>query len=296
MTAAVREAAVRRAAVLGSPIAHSLSPALHRAAYAHLGLPWTYDAQECTAEGLAAFVAGLGPEWVGLSLTMPLKAAVLPLLDDVDPVALRTGAANTVLLGGGRRSGSNTDVPGMTAALAERGVTPSGGANGRASILAGATARSALASLADAGWSSATVYARTPDRADVVAGLRTAVVGTPLDLAVVPWPELFAAGSGGLAAPLVVSTVPAGAADELVGLVPASPGALLDVVYAPWPTALAKGWAASGGGVVVGGLDLLVHQAVLQVALMTGTDVPLGELVAVLREAGVAALTDPGPG
>jgi shikimate dehydrogenase len=296
MTAALRDAAVRRAAVLGSPIAHSLSPVLHRAAYAHLGLPWTYDALECTADGLAAFVAGLGPDWVGLSLTMPLKAAVLALLDEIDPVALRAGAANTVLLGGGRRFGSNTDVPGMAAALAECGVVPGEEAGGRASILgAGATARSALVSLADAGWSAATVYARTPDRTGAIAGLRQAVAGTPLDLVVVPWSELLAPGSGGLAASLVVSTVPAGAADGLVGLVPASPGTLLDVVYAPWPTPLAKAWAVSGG-LVVGGLDLLVHQAVLQVVLMTGTHAPLGELVDVLREAGVAALTDPGTG
>src|SRR5438445_11370778 len=113
-----------RAAVLGSPIEHSLSPALHRAAYQALGLTgWTYRAIECDEAGLPGLLTGCGPDWAGLSLTMPLKRAVLPLLDSIEPLAAEAGAANTVIFRGGQRHGHNTDVPGMTAALAEQGMT-----------------------------------------------------------------------------------------------------------------------------------------------------------------------------
>jgi shikimate dehydrogenase len=109
-----------KAAVLGSPIAHSLSPALHRAGYAAAGLDgWSYTAIECAEAGLPGLIACCGPDWAGLSLTMPLKRAVLPLLDTVDPVAAGTGGANTVVLAAGQRHGYNTDVAGMVAALAE---------------------------------------------------------------------------------------------------------------------------------------------------------------------------------
>jgi shikimate dehydrogenase len=267
-----------RAAVLGSPIAHSLSPALHRAAYALLGLDWTYDAVECTAERLAPFLAGLGPEWAGLSLTMPLKAAVLPLLDSAEPTVRRAGAANTVVLRGGRREGANTDVPGMVAALAERGVA----ADAAVVLGAGATARSALVSLAQAGTTRVEVAARRPAAA---GDLLRVAVAEGLLVEVVPW----AAAAELLAAPLVVSTVPAGAADALAAAVPTRPGALLDVVYAPWPTPLAAAWSSSAG-TVVGGLDLLVHQAALQVPLVTGSTTPADELVPVLRAAALAAV------
>src|SRR6266581_9750496 len=113
-----------RAAVLGSPVAHSISPVLHRAAYQALGLAgWTYHAIECDEARLPGLLGGCGPEWAGLSLTMPLKRAVLPLLDATEPLAAEVGAANTVVFRGGRRHGHNTDVPGMIAALAEAGVT-----------------------------------------------------------------------------------------------------------------------------------------------------------------------------
>jgi shikimate dehydrogenase len=276
-----------RAAVLGSPIAHSLSPVLHRAAYAHLGLDWTYDARECTKAALPGLVTGLGPEWAGLSLTMPLKAAVLPLLDEVDPVAEQTGAANTVVLRDGRRAGYNTDVPGMVAALAERGVTPTGSA---AVLGSGATARSAVFALAQAGWRDISVLARRVPSDDWLTSLLPT--------------ELFAAGvrvgssdlglvAGALRSDLVVSTLPAGVTDGYVDLVLGGVGALFDVVYDPWPTPLARAWSERGG-TVVGGLDLLVHQAALQVILMTGATASPADLVAVMRPAGLAALRQRG--
>ncbi len=112
-----------KAAVLGSPITHSLSPVLHRAAYAALGLDdWSYSLVECPSDGLADFVAGLGDDWAGLSLTMPLKRTVLPLLHHVDPVAAATGGANTVVFRCDGRHGYNTDVQGIIDALAEAGA------------------------------------------------------------------------------------------------------------------------------------------------------------------------------
>lgn len=260
----------RRAAVLGHPIEHSLSPALHRAAYDALGLDWEYTTVDVDEAGLAGFVEGLGPEWVGLSLTMPLKRAVLPLLRSLDDVVGLVGAANTVLLDAPGRRGANTDVPGIVAALAEAGLTRAD----EATVLGGgATACSAIAALADIGVAQVQAFLRTPAAAD---DLRSVAERLQLDLTVAPWAD----AQQGLVSGLVVSTVPAGATDELRHAVPPLPGTLLDVVYDPWPTALAAQWTVRGG-TVVSGHDLLVHQAVLQVELMTGRPVPL----AVLRRA-----------
>ncbi|CAL9590189.1 Shikimate dehydrogenase (NADP(+)) [Streptomyces sp. enrichment culture] len=269
----------RRAAVLGSPIAHSLSPALHRAAYAALGLPgWSYDRFELTEEGLPGFLDGLGPEWAGLSLTMPLKRAVIPLLDGIGETAAAVEAVNTVILGpDGHRQGENTDVPGLVAALREQGVTRVP----RAAVLgAGATASSALAALAQLCDGEVTAYVRGPERAAEMRGW-----GERLGVAVTTaaWEDAARA----LDAPLVIATTPAGATDALAAAVPAAPGILFDVLYEPWPTALAAAWSARGGR-LLGGLDLLVHQAVLQVEAMTGVaQAPIEEM----RAAGEAALS-----
>ena len=248
-----------RAAVLGSPIAHSLSPVLHRAAYAALGLDdWTYTAVECDEAGLAGVLAV--PGWAGLSLTMPLKRAVLPLLDRTEPLAVEAGGANTVVFEGGARLGYNTDVPGMVTALAEAGVTAPAGAT----ILgAGATACAALAALRETGLTSAVVLVRDQAR----AGDLLAAAGR-LGMAV----ELRPFGTGVRDGDLLVSTVPAGAADyyaERARNPRPGPSAVLDVVYHPWPTPLAQA-AARSGAVVVSGFDLLLHQAARQVELMTG--------------------------
>ncbi|MFR9727220.1 shikimate dehydrogenase [Streptomyces sp. MS19] len=268
----------RRAAVLGSPIAHSLSPVLHRAAYRALGLTdWTYDRFEIDEGTLAPFLTGLGPEWAGLSLTMPLKRAVIPLLDEIGPAAASVEAVNTVLFTpDGRRVGDNTDIPGIAAALCERGVTRVG----RAAVLgAGATASSALAALAGVCDGEVTAYVRSPARAAEMRGWGERL-GVPV--ATADWSRAHE----GLTAPLVVATTPAGATDALAAAVPERPGTLFDVLYDPWPTPLAAAWAERGGP-VVGGLDLLVHQAVLQVERMTG--VPAAPLAA-MREAGGSAL------
>jgi shikimate dehydrogenase len=273
------EGVTRRAGVLGHPVAHSLSPVLHRAAYDLLGLAgWTYEAYDVTADRLGEFLVGLDDTWAGLSLTMPLKAAVLPLLDEATPLVEAVGAANTVVLSGARLRGENTDVPGMVAALADHGVER---VDHVAVLGGGATARSALAAAAALG-ADASVHSRTPARADALH--RTAdAVGLGLD--VHPWEDAAKA----LAAPLVVNTTPAGAADALGDALPADLGTLFEVLYDPWPTRLAAAWAERGGR-VVGGLDLLVHQAVLQVGLMTGARVDVPGFAASLREAGERAL------
>ncbi|MFF2851280.1 shikimate dehydrogenase [Streptomyces sp. NPDC058001] len=270
----------RRAAVLGSPIAHSLSPVLHRAAYEELGLDgWTYDRFEVDETGLPGFFDGLGDDWAGLSLTMPLKRAVIPLLDTVSATAASVGAVNTVVFtDDGRRVGDNTDVPGMVAALRERGVES---VESAAVLGAGATASSALAALARICTGEIVAYVRGPERA---AEMRQWGERLDLDVRTADWADAGRA----LRAPLVIATTPAGATDALALEVPARPATLFDVLYEPWPTALAARWSAHGGA-VVGGLDLLVHQAVLQVEQMTG--VSTGPLAA-MRHAGERALKD----
>jgi shikimate dehydrogenase len=278
-----------KAAVLGSPVGHSLSPVLHRAAYTELGLTgWSYQAIECAEAGLPALLSGCGAEWAGLSLTMPLKRAVLPLLDRIEPLAAEVGGANTVTFASGRRHGHNTDVPGMIAALAGAGVAAAdGSAAGQALILGGgATACSALASLRGLGAAGATVAVRDPARAaDVLAAadrlgmrVRLAAFGEDQDRG---WR-------------LLISTVPAGAADiyaERVLRAAAAPLAVLDVVYHPWPTRLAAA-AEQAGVITVSGFELLVQQAGPQVELMTGRPAPL----AAMREAGLAELARRAPG
>ena len=271
---------VRRAAVLGSPIKHSLSPVLHGAAYQALDLHgWHYDQIECDEPGLARLVDGMGPEWVGLSLTMPLKRVALAVADEVSPLALAVGAANTLVFpatgpAGGRQA-HNTDVAGMVAALQEAGLTRTE----QAVILgAGGTAQSALAAVRELGHQSPIVLvrslARTGDLRETAErlGMRPTISD-----------RLF---TGPLpAADLVISTLPGGAADPLSATRWKPDTMVLDVVYAPWPTPFA-GSALAAGCPAVSGLNVLLYQAVAQVELMTGHPGP----VEAMRTALVAAV------
>jgi len=266
-------ASARRAAVLGHPIGHSLSPVLHGAAYASLGLDWRYDAVDVTEAGLAGFLDGLGEEWVGLSLTMPLKQRVLDLAASVDDTAEATGAANTIVWAGtgqGRRAhGYNTDVTGIVAALTEpdealpddrEAPSTEVDADGALVLGAGATAASALAALGQLGASAATALVRSVERA---AGLREVALrlGVALEVTTLDsWSEL-APRAG-----LVVSTLPGGAGDVLAPVDAGVRGTLLDVAYAQRPTALGSRWHAAGGR-YVSGERMLLHQAVEQVRL-----------------------------
>ena len=269
-----------RAAVLGRPIGHSLSPVLHTAAYAALGLTdWSYTAIDCGEAELPGLVAGLGPDWAGLSLTMPLKRAALAVAGSADPLAAAVGVANTLVLAGGERRAYLTDAAGIATALREAGLT----APESAVVLgAGGTAQAALAALGMLGLDEAVVLVRDPARA---GELRAAAdrLGVVLDLrSGLPGPLP--------AADLVISTLPAGAAD---GLAPPAGAVLLDVVYAPWPTRFAAA-AAAAGGTVVSGLALLLHQAAAQVELMTGRPAPLPAMRAAL-DAAVRARSEKPP-
>lgn len=265
----------RRCAVLGDPIAHSLSPALHRAAYAALGLDWTYDAVRVPAGGLAAYVEGLGAQWRGLSLTMPLKREALPLLTSRDRWTELAGAANTVLLDeDGGRHGLNTDVPGAEAAIAQ-----SSDARLRSAVVigGGATATSVLLALAERGLEHATVAVRDPARAEETVAAVGRHPHAP-QVSVVTLADL----SGSVGADIVVSTVPASAQTaDLLDAVREVP-VVFDVVYDPWPTPLAER-AGADGRTLVSGLDLLLWQAVDQVRAMTGRfDVPVEVMRAAL--------------
>src|SRR5580700_11090114 len=268
---------VRRAAVLGSPIKHSLSPVLHEAAYQALDLHgWHYDKIECDEAGLPRLVDSMGPEWAGLSLTMPLKRVVMTVADQVSPLAEAVGAANTLVFSpaGGTRA-DNTDVVGMVSALREAGLTRVE----QAVILgAGGTAQSALAAVRELGHRSPTVLvrnlARTGELREIAErlGMRPTISD---GLFTEPLP----------AADLVISTLPGGAADPLSATRWKPDTMVLDVVYTPWPTSFAES-ALAAGCPVVSGLTVLLYQAVRQVELMTGHPGP----VEAMRTALVAAV------
>jgi len=264
-----------RCAVLGSPIAHSLSPAMHRAAYAALGLDWRYDAFEVEEDELRGFVATLGDDVRGLSLTMPLKRVALDLVDTVDPVAELIGAANTMLFEpDGSRSAHNTDVPGLVNAFAEHGITA---AETAVVLGGGATAASTLAALRGMQVTEVTVVVRDIAKAERLLGL-AAELGLRTSVADFSQVEQI----GGF--DLCISTLPGGAVDPWAEHFAAVAPVVFDVAYDPWPTKLAIA-AHRIGTELLNGLDLLVHQATLQVGMMTGkSPAPLAAMRAAARE------------
>jgi len=251
---------------------------LHRAAYDALGLSgWRYDAVECAERRFAAFLGGLDESWVGLSLTMPLKQAALEVADSASELAVTLGAANTLLLGAAGRRAENTDVAGIAAALATPGWTAPDavlllGAGGTA-----AAALAALASLGRAAGAPVAVAVREPGR----AGRLLAAAGRlGVTVELLAWAALRERSP----ADLVISAVPGGAAGtDVVALRPTS--TVLDVAYHPWPTALARR-AADLGASVIGGRDVLLHQAAGQVELMTGRPAPLAAMASALTRTG----------
>lgn len=284
MTVTVTDQA-SRAAVLGRPVAHSLSPLLHRAAYDALGLRgWSYDARDVGEGELAGVLARCEAEggWAGVSLTMPLKDVVVPLLDEVDATAREVGACNTMLWDGARRIGVNTDVHGIVAAVRECSAPQADRPLGTAHVLgAGATAASAVVALARLGHRRPRLHLRDPARAGAVLA---AAARCGSDVTLLPWPVDRESAAGLAGAAVVVSTVPAGAADPVADLLPGpseaaqpSYGTLLDVAYDPWPSRLAAAWSAAGGRVAPGSL-MLLHQAGEQVRLMTGREAPLSAM------------------
>lgn len=275
----------RQLAVLGSPIAHSQSPALHAAAYRALGFPWNYQAVEVRAGELEPFVSDLGEDWRGLSLTMPLKHEILPLIDDLDEVARLTGAVNTVLVTanpeGRTLAGFNTDVTGLVRALAEGGVTE---ARNVVILGAGATASSALVAAAELGAESVELLVRSRVKAAplVELGRTLGLTITVTEFADVPALTFVPAAP----TQLVISTLPGGTALQIGFAQELRRDAVLfDVAYAPWPSVLAAQWAEAGG-TALSGLTMLLHQALIQVRIFVTGDPfePLAGEDAVLAE------------
>ena len=263
-----------RAAVLGQPVAHSLSPVLHRAAYRALGLDWEFDAIETGVADLAGLLASRGPEWAGFACTMPLKRVALELADSASARASAVGAANTLLPRSGGWLADNTDVGGILAALNEAGVRPV-----TATVLgAGGTAQAAVVALAELGLGRCSVLVRDRSRAAEVVWTAERA-GIQVELGSLD----DAAGD------LAISTLPAGAADAFAARSWRADQALLDVVYSPWPTPLAAAVAAAGGTVVSGAL-MLLHQAARQVELMTGQPAPVAAMRTALQAAAPDAL------
>ena len=274
------DAGPRKAAVLGRPVAHSLSPVLHDAAFRALGLTgWTYERIETGAEELPALVDGLGPEWVGLSVTMPGKRAALDHATEVTDRAAAVGAANTLVRVARGWLADCTDVDGVTGALRiGGGYTPSPG--DRAVVLgAGGTAAAAVVGLAALGVTAVSLVVREPGRAGETLG---AAERAGLDVDVRRWSEVdFTALAARTA--VLVSTVPPEAVRPHVSALAAVP-CVLDVIYHPWPTPLAEAVAARGGRLATG-LDMLLHQAFGQAEHFTGRPAPRAEMRDALRAA-----------
>ena len=311
-----------RAAVIGRPVSHSLSPVLHRAAYAGLGLEdWSYERRETDSESLPGLLAELaapvqaGPAWAGLSVTMPLKQVLLAHLDVIDPLAEAVGAVNTVVAqrsgaGDALLTGFNTDVAGIVGALREAARTQTPGSSDahlrieQAVVLgSGATACSALAALGELRAGRITVVARRhagPGRA------LSAAHRMGLDIEPFTWKPADSTSNTEVAqrlaaADVVISTLPAHAADPLEGPLrqalaraegTRAGAVMLDVVYAPWPTAVAGAWADAGGALAPGWL-MLLHQAAPQVQLMTGRQPDIECMRTALRSALAPPSTTP---
>jgi len=267
----------RAAAILGSPVAHSKSPALHLAAYRALGLvDWTYERIECTAEQLPSLVAGMDEKYIGFSVTMPGKRAALEFADHRTDRAVAVGSANTLVRVPGGWRADCTDIDGAAAALAELEIDQAP-AHHAVVVGAGGTAAPVLAALAGAGIGEVSIVARSRARAAEVLAVADAL-GLAAD--VLPFEPTLQLSDRATTAAVVVNTVPAAAAEPLVAAL--SPAArLFDVIYSPWPTPLAAA-VSSSGGAVVGGLVMLLNQALGQVEQFTGMKAPLDVMAAAL--------------
>lgn len=256
--------------MLGSPIAHSRSPQLHLAAYRALGLhDWTYDRIECGAAKLPTMIGAFGPQWVGVSVTMPGKFAALQVADERTGRADLVGSANTLVRTPRGWRADNTDVDGVTGAL--------GAVTGPAVVLgAGGTAPAAVVALAGLGVGRITVAARDPQKAARLVELG-ARVGVDTRFCALDSATLATTAA---AAEVLISTIPhlvaAGYAEALAGV-----PVLLDAIYDPWPTPLAAAVTAEGGR-VISGLQMLLHQAFAQVEQFTGLPAPREVMAAAL--------------
>ncbi len=250
------------AAVLGSPVSHSLSPCIHNAGYVEAGLTHDYRAIDVTVDSFQQFVESLNSEWMGLSLTMPLKEIAFEVAHDVTQVALLARSINTLIMGD-TIVADNTDVVGIVNAVRE---CTDVALQHMLLIGSGATARSALVAASQLGVTKVDILAR-----NVVAIEECTNIATQLNMSL---HEVSAEQATTSVHSLTINTTPAGVADSIAGLIANPRGVLLDVVYHPWPTALAQRWESEKLRTVPGYL-MLLHQAVRQFEMMTQTDAPL---------------------
>jgi shikimate dehydrogenase len=257
-------------AVLGSPISHSRSPDIHRAAYEVLGLDWTYEAIECTESAFESFLASRTEEWRGFSVTMPLKVEAHRLSRVVDPVATESGVVNTLLRvaessAGPNWAGFNTDVSGLASALHETHMDTAH----TVIFGSGATAVSAVLAARSLGAERVSVIARNAESAKALADRFHDSGEQHMRCESLTFQQLLQSPIPGVTA--VVSTLPetAAAGVDLPTQLAAVP--LFDAAYDPWPSSLAQRWEALGGE-AHSGVGMLVHQALLQIRIFVNGD------------------------
>ncbi|CAB4799879.1 unannotated protein [freshwater metagenome] len=266
-----------KAAVLGSPISHSLSPLLHTVAYTELGLESDYTRIEVKSGELGAFLLSCQGSWTGFSLTMPLKEEVLSLATENSELAARIRSANTLLHSDANWSASTTDVAGFTHALGFHNLD----ARGEVLIIGGGATARAAAAACDGVASTITVMNRSESRFDAIS---QSVESS--NLVFTTWSDHAAFET----ADLIISTTPEGASDSLIPYFPTKPtGVFLDVLYKPWPTKSLVAWSGAGGQ-TIDGLDLLIHQGIDQVSLFSGHIFERAPMASIMREAALKML------
>ncbi len=265
---------IRLHGIVGHPLGHTLSPLVHNWGFRHFGIPGVYLAWPVEPGRLTDFVTAVRVLGIaGISVTIPHKTAIMPLLDDISDRARAVGAVNTLFWREGRLCGENTDVAGFTRPLVERGIRPAS-----ALVLGcGGAARAVVAGLRELAVPDVRVSNRTPERAEGLC--------RDFGVAFVPWEKRTAFATG-----LVVNTTPLGmfGANEGLSPMPAEalgpPGVVYDLVYNPYETRLARDAAAAGARVIVG-LEMFYWQAVEQFRLWTGCGLPRDEVWELLRAA-----------
>lgn len=260
------------AAVLGQPIAHSLSPALHNAGYKALGLEHDFTAIECSESSFKHVLESCDDSWMGLSLTMPLKEAAFTVADTVTSVAVLARSANTLLLTD-KIHADNTDVYGIVQAIREHSLVK---AHRAVIIGSGATARSAVVACHELGITTIDLIARNKRALNECGDIaqRLGIAATATDPREVVFTETT----------ITINATPAGVADALIPVLHPPAGAILDVVYHPWPSAITHHWLTSGL-VAIPGHEMLLHQAVKQFQLMTGFAAPVDIMRQALADA-----------
>lgn len=262
-----------RAAVLGSPISHSLSPTLHTTAYQEMGLKGTFEAIEVRSGELGKFIEAQDSSWTGFSLTMPLKEEVIEIADVIDEIALQIASANTLTRSGDNWKVTSTDVNGFVQSLYAHGFREF---ESVVILGSGASARAAAAACS-AFTKEIQVLHRSAKRE---SAMRNSAPNVEMNFS--DWEAKVPR------ADLVINTTPAGVADKFIGQAKFN-GVFFEALYNPWPTKILQ-YARSNGAYGIDGLELLIHQGIDQVSLMSGIAMDRGELAPILRAACLAKL------